>query len=204
MRQAVLFALLSAWAGCGSHSNTPGGDLGACDPAQYPCAPYGFNTGSVMQNVSLTGRRDFNMSGSPLDDPAATIQLSDYYQNKNLKVLLISMATVWCGPCQQEQPSLVALYQNYQSAHKGVAFLEVILQNAQAQPADQPTADAWAKTYSLPFDIASDPQNALMPFYNPSTFPVQLILDTSTMSIIYDHTGSSTDLQSVIDGALAQ
>jgi hypothetical protein len=203
MRYAVLFALVLAGGGCGSNSTAPGNDLGSCDPAQYPCAPYGFTTGAVMQNLSLTGRRDFNMSGSPLDDPAATIQLGDYYKDKNLKVLLISLATVWCAPCASEQPSLVTLYQNYQSAHKGVAFLEVILQNAQAQPADQPTADAWAMTYKLPFDIASDPQNALMPFYNPSTFPVQLILDTSTMTILYDHTGTSTDLQSVIDGALA-
>lgn len=202
MRYSSLF-LLALLSGCGSTPAANGGDLGACDTTQYPCAPYGFTTGGVMQNLSLTGRRDFNQSGSPLDDAVATIKLSDYYQDKNLKVLMISLATVWCAPCASEQPSLVTLYQNYQTAHQGVAFLEVILQNAQAQPADQPTADAWAMTYKLPFDIASDPQNALAPFYNTTSFPVQLILDTSTMSIIYDHTGTSTDLQSVIDGALA-
>jgi hypothetical protein len=198
-----LLPILLLVAGCGgAHSSPP--DLGNCDATKYPCGPYGYSTGAVMQNLSLNGRRDFNMSGSPLDDAVQAIPLSDYYQDKNVKVLFISLATVWCVPCGTEQPSLVALYKSYQQSHPGaVKFLEVILQNAQAMPADTPTVDAWTMNYNIPFDMANDPMNVLAPFYNPNSFPEQLILKTSSMSIIYDHTGTSTDLQSVIDGALA-
>ena len=201
-RSLALSSLL-ALAACGASGNHGGQDGGACDPAAYPCGPYGYSVGSVVGDLTLTGRRDTNLNGSVLDDPIVPIKLSDYYANKKTQVLFISLATVWCGPCVNEQPSLVQLYKDYQTAGKGVAFLEAVLQDSAGKPADMTVVDSWAGTYSIPFDMAADPANALAPYYNPSSFPVQLVIKTSNMSLVYQHTSVSTDLKSVIDGVLA-
>ncbi len=190
-------------AGCGTHATQTQNDAATCDPALYPCGPYGYAVGGTVGDLTVTGRRDANGNGSVLDDPIVSISLSDYFHDKKNKVLFISLATVWCAPCATEQPSLVQLYDNYKSAGQGVAFLQLVLQNGQSMPSSQSDVDAWAQTYSIPFDMAYDPQNALAPFYDPRTFPVQLVLRTSNMSLVYQHTSVSTDLKSVIDGVLA-
>ncbi len=201
--RSVTIAALVALAGCGTHASQPSNDGAACDPATYPCGPYGYAIGSTIGDLTVTGRVDSDGNGSVLDDPIQPISLHDYFANKKIKVLFISLATVWCAPCTTEQPSLVQLYDDYKSAGQGVAFLQLILQNGQSMPSSQSDVDAWAQTYSIPFDMAYDPQNALAPYYSPTAFPEQLVLRTSNMTLVYQHTSVSTDLKSVIDGVLA-
>jgi thiol-disulfide isomerase/thioredoxin len=202
LQKLPFFALLLA--ACGGGAAKPGGlDGGNCDPTMYPCPPYGYTVGSVVGDLTLSGRRDTDGNGSVLDDPLGPISLSDYYKDKNTHVLFISLATVWCAPCATEQPSLVQLYQSYRAAGQGVAFLEAVVQDSAGKPATSADADTWAMTYQIPFDMAFDPANALSPYYNPTSFPVQLVIKTSDMSLVYQHTSISTDLKSVIDGVLA-
>jgi hypothetical protein len=189
-------------AGCGN-KGAGGGDMGVCDPMVYPCGPYGLAPGSVVADLTLQGRRDTNHDGSPLDNPIAPIAIGDYFRAHDTDVLFISLATVWCQPCASEQPQLKQLFTDYQTAGKRVAFLELILQDSAGAPAGMPIVDTWTSTYALPFDMAADPQNALAPFYNPTSFPVQLVLRVPTMTLTYQHTGVSTDLKAAIDAALA-
>ncbi len=201
---SLALASLIALAGCGTHGAAqPPADAATCDPAQYPCGPYGYAVGSVIGDLTVTGRRDLNGNGSVLDDPIQPISLSDYFRDKKTKVLFISLGTVWCGPCATEQPSLVQLYESYKTAGQGVAFLQAILQDGHMMPSTQTDVDAWSQTYSIPFDMAYDPKNELAPYYNPTAFPEQLVLRTSDMTLVYQHTSTSTDLKSVIDGVLA-
>jgi hypothetical protein len=201
--RSLALATLVALSGCGNNHAQMQNDAGTCNPAVYPCGPYGYSVGSVIGDLTVTGRIDVNGDGSVLDDPIQPISLHDYFANKKIKVLFISLATVWCAPCATEQPSLVQLYDGYKTAGQGVAFLQLILQNGQSMPSSQADVDAWAQTYSIPFDMAYDPQNALAPYYTPTAFPEQLVLRTSNMTLVYQHTSVSTDLKSVIDGVLA-
>ena len=203
MRRHALLLLLAIGAGCSAKSAAT--DAGACNPAVYPCGPYGFGVGAILADLTLTGRRDLNHSGSPLDDPIAPITLGDYYREMKLDVLFVSLATVWCVPCTQEQPALKQLFLDYQTAGKRVGFLEPILQDASGQTATMTQVDAWTMNYALPFDMAADPQNALAPYYNPGTFPVQLVIRLPAMRLTYQHTGAltSTELKAAIDAALA-
>jgi hypothetical protein len=83
-------------------------------------------------------------------------------------------------------------------------MLEAILQDSGGAVADMTTVDRWTRAYNLPFDVAADPMNALAPYYTPGSFPVQLVLRTSDMSLVYQHTGGAdTSFQAAIDGVLA-
>ncbi len=68
-----------------------------------------------------------------MNDPAGNpIKLSDYAGNG--KVVLVDFWASWCGPCRQEMPNVVKVYEQYKN--KGFEIVGVSL--------DQ-TADAWKK-----------------------------------------------------------
>jgi hypothetical protein len=173
-------------------------------PSEYPCGPYGLTQGDVIANLSIPGKRDLNGDGSPVDDPATTLRLSDYFQKQGLRALLLSLAAEWCLPCKNEQPTLVSMYQSYLASGQ-VALLEVLVQDQLGNPAPQSVADAWATTYKLPFDIGADPQQVLTPYYNPTSMPTQLVLRTRDMSIVFLHTGpvSESQFKPILDGIAA-
>jgi hypothetical protein len=189
--------------GCGG-TNKPQ-DGGTCVPAQYPCGPYGYATGAVVQDLSLSGRRDLAKDGMAMSSPVMPIQLGDYFQDKSLKVLFISLAASWCVPCAQEQPTLNQMYQNYLGMGGHVAFLQSILQDAAGNPAQQNTVDAWAKNYQTPFDMAADPMGVLGPYHTGNAFPVQMVIKLSTMTMTYSNVGGGSDdeLKLAIDNELA-
>ena len=201
MSRSIAFLVLLVAGGCSAKGTSA--DAGVCTPAVYPCGPYGFSAGAILGDFTLTGRRDLNHSGMPLTNPIAPIRLGDYYREKQLDVLFISLATVWCLPCAQEQPALKQLFLDYQTAGKRVGFLEAILQDAGGQTATMMDVDAWTMNYALPFDMAADPNGALAPYYNPGSFPVQLVVRLPAMRLTYQHTGTSTDIKAAIDAALA-
>jgi hypothetical protein len=186
--------------GCGGSSHP--GPTGTCDPAQYPCGPFGFSAGGVIENVSLIGRRDLDGNGNPLDDAMQPIHLADYFQDKSLRALVLPLGAVWCVPCRNEQPALLALYQQYRAQH--VAFLEVIVQDQPGAPAGGDAVDAWAATYHVAFDIAGDPSAALASYYDPNAFPVQMVVRTADMKIMTRTVGQAdASLAAAIDAALA-
>lgn len=206
MRSSVVFAsLLCAVAAVGCGGGGQGGGGGTCDATQYPCGPYGYAAGSVIENLTVSGRRDINKNGQVLSNPVMPIKLADYHLDPNLKALVISIAATWCVPCVNEQPALAQTYRDYLAAGAHVAILESIVQDQGGQPANQNTVDAWTMAYKTPFDMAADLMGALAPYYDPHTFPTQMVVRTSTMSITYYNVGGANDaeLKAAIDQAMA-
>jgi AhpC/TSA family len=189
--RAALFlvGLLAACGGGGSHDS--------CHATGYPCGPYGYARGSVVADLTLTGQRDSDGTGSAVDDPVAPIHLHDYFQDATLTALVIVIGTVSCVPCQNEQPTLVASYRAHQPQ---AAFLEAIVQGAAGAPADTSVVDAWAANYSLPFDLTADPTQALAQYYPANAFPSAMVIRTSDMTIVYQVVGPADGL----DAALTQ
>ncbi len=183
----------------------------APNTVDYPAGPYGFVAkyqldpqgalamvdpmGSVIQNLEFVGQDDSNGNGViDSGDAVKTIRLSDYYANKNIKVLFIGAAAGWCGPCKMEQPALVQLFQKYGGKNGKVAFLEAVTQQASEvnpKPADIEFIDSiWAANYQLPFTLVTDPNDNLGPYYIQNAIPMQLIVRTSDMRIFYQGNGT--------------
>ncbi len=208
MKNLALLAFAAIAAGCGGGNSTGPGDAGtSCDAAGYACGATGATVGKVIPNLTITGtQRDDNKSGSPVDDPVRSLSLDEYYKDKSIKVLAILVAAEWCIPCQNEQPGLVKAFKDYQAAKKGVAMLEAITQKANSMPADAATTANWANHYNVPFDITFDGTMALAPYSDPTTFPSQMVIRTSDMTIRWMHNGldDPTALEREIDAVLAQ
>src|SRR6185437_2586507 len=113
----------------------------ANQPAVYPAGPYGVSVGAVIQNFDFVGYQDprtnhssmqliqladfYNPHGKdPSYTPAAGAEDDRYfptttgYENAGkLKpvVLVIQIASVWCGPCNEEAATILpakhALYE---------------------------------------------------------------------------------------------
>jgi hypothetical protein len=158
-----------------------------------------------MANLTLTGRRDLKSDGRPLTNPVQPIQLSDYFQNKNYRALVVSLAATWCVPCINEQPTLNEWYLSYRSAGGRVGILEGVLQDQSGSPATEEVVDAWARSYQTPFDVAYDPMGSLTPYYDPRVFPTKMVVATSTMTMIYFNVGGGDEeqLKAAIGQALA-
>lgn len=210
MKRLAYIAFAALAAGCGGGSNNNGADAGggaSCDASSYPCGATGAVVGKVIPNLCVEGtQRDDNKNGSPADDPVRTVCLSEYYGDKSLKALAILVAAEWCIPCQNEQPGVVKAYKDYQAAKKGVAILEAITQKANSMPADASTTSNWVNHYGVPFDITFDKSMALAPYSDPTTFPSQMVIRTSDMTIRWMHNGldDPTALEREIDAVLAQ
>ena len=184
-----LLALGLAAGGCSTGTGTGSTDAdvkadmaGGLKPGEYPAGPFGTSPGSVIANLTMSGRRDDNKNGSITEDAERPIKLGDYV-GADTKILAVIVGAEWCAPCQAEQPELVALWKDYKTANKGVAFLEIVAQNSNSSTGDLATLDRWAGKFKIPFDMAADPQSVLGPYYNLNSFPMQMVVRTSDMTI---------------------
>jgi thiol-disulfide isomerase/thioredoxin len=172
----------------------------------YPAGPYGYTIGTRIANLTLSAKSDDN--GSGVIDSADTIksvELADIFADKSIKALYVGVSAEWCPPCNAEQPDLVKLYNSYQSAGKGVAFLEAMNQDVKGNPADFTVVNRWSTKYKIPFMMAADPNESLGPYYAIAAFPMEMVIDTTDMTITYQFNGEDVpDLQAAIDDVLAQ
>lgn len=189
-----------------------GGTGTVCDPALYPCGPYGFAPGSVIEDIELVARRDTDADGeigSPVCgasvDAVSTVKLSDYYKDKTVQALLLTGSAEWCGPCRSEQPGLRRLFNSYQDKGGHLAILGTIVENNNHEPSDIDVADRWKCQYDLPFVVAADPAMVLQPYYDISAFPMNMLIRTSDMRIMWQINGAppSDELKAQIDAILA-
>lgn len=176
-----------------------------CDPTKYPCGPFGFLPGSKIENLSLPGRNDADGDGSLLGEETFQLELSRYYQAQGVKALVITASAEWCGPCQAEQPSLKALYNDYKNQPNKVGIMEAVIQNIEGGPADWVVAERWSRKFGLPFDVVVDPTGVLSPYYDISAFPMNMVIRTKDMSIVWQKNGlAEGELRQVVQNILAE
>ncbi len=201
---SLVFVTVATLAGCNGGGPSPQQDAGACTTATtYPCGPYGFGPPNAIADMHLFGHTD-DATGMP-SEMAHDIYFHDYFQNKQVKVLVVLAAADWCGPCKTEQASLIALYGAYQTSNPGqVAFVESITQDNMSNIATISDVDIWAKTYKDSFTMAADPDNSIANYLGTMTFPGQMVLKTSDMTIQWKNNGLAGDmLKTQIDAVLS-
>jgi hypothetical protein len=185
------------------------GDNTNPDGVAYPSPPGGYGhmarkgatPGSIIQNFKFLGYPDSNEANG-----LQTIALADYYDpcNKRLKLLHLSVAAVWCVPCQDETQAMVASAS--QLASEGVVVIQAL--------SDGPTKNVgatvndlnyWVKTNMTTFTEMLDPNlTNLGTFFDAAAVPWNADIDPRTMEILDAATGwAGTVAQELAPGIAA-
>lgn len=163
-------------------------------------SPTAFVPGSVIQNFKFLGYPNADESGG-----LQAVSLVNYYDpcGKRLKVLHISVAAVWCVPCNQETSALIQA--KAQLDGEGVVILQAL--------SDGPTKNVgatetdlryWIQITKTPFTEMLDPDLAnLGIFFDDAAIPFNADVDPRTMEIIDATTGWSGMVSDEVTSGLA-
>ncbi len=168
--------------------------------AVYPPGPYGTSINSVVQNFELFGWTDPKASGFA-EGSLERLQLADFYDpdgSKGSKVLVVSMAARWCGPCEAEYggglfqnpsggaPIRVEPFAKYLAERydRGVRMLGTISQDLTGGPADLRDLEVWAEEFDVAFPFGVDPAEKIGALRDSDgTWPIAFILTTQDMRV---------------------
>lgn len=164
-----------------------------------PAGGYGHNArvgqtpGSIMQNFKFYGYRNGDMSQG-----LQTISLADYYDpcSKRYALLRISVAAVWCVPCNEETAALVA--DQATLASERVVVIQALGDGpTMGTGATRGDLTTWVTKYKPTFTEMLDPNLMnLGSFFDASEIPWNCDIDPRTMEILQAATGWSGDLNS--------
>lgn len=165
----------------------------------YPPGPTGGEEGDIATNICFSA---WENPQAQTYDPAALAErcLADYWdpEAKTHQLLFVVSAAIWCQSCQVEfggagaAPALsVELAQRYDA---GLRALGGLFQNAQGEPATTADAVRWARTFSVDFPFGVDADFTLGRFAKADAQPLHMLVDTSTMRIVYKSTGGDIAL----------
>ena len=200
----ALFGLLS----CGTNTPKIPPELlngGGCAAPDYPSGPYGTEEGQTLANACFQGFRN-PAKVSHDESSLETIAFADYYDptgSRGDRLLLINTAAVWCSACRTEHEGLSA--KNDQYSPKGLRILSTLFQDAARNPATIRDLSAWVETFSSDYAMVLDPDYQLGAYASAETAPLNLVVETKTMTIEKKLLGDQpTILWPSIDAALAQ
>jgi hypothetical protein len=168
----------------------------------------GSTPGSVIQNFKFLGYPALTGDGTHPATPT-TIALADYYDpcNKRYKVLHLSVAGVWCVPCNEETTAVVTDLQSSTSVLSAdrVVFVQALDDGAvEGTPATQSDLDYWVTSHDSNFTEMLDPGLAnLGGFFNAAAIPWNCDIDPRTMEIIDSSVGWAGDVTTEIAPGLS-
>jgi hypothetical protein len=187
--------------GTGGATSTGGSNPGG----PYPPGPYGYDIGSTIT--------DYGFVGYPAPDvstvTAELVHLGDFYNPTGQgaypmgspygagavmpKVLLIHAAAVWAGPDNFEADQIIPAAL---AAHGPcLEVLEVLMDGpTPGKAATTAQATSWATKYKANYPVVIDPASQLQPIFTMQAFPTNILVDTSTMTIVDVLAGSPDDV----------
>lgn len=138
-------------------------------------------------------------SGPRIQVPAVTLPRADGGTFSSVALrgkspLILSFFATWCGPCRQELPELVALYQKHRAEGLHVAMITT---------EDAAIARRFAKEQSLPFPVLIDADGAVSVQFQASSIPTTVALDRQGRAAAMSQ-GYSPDLFHQIETVTAQ
>lgn len=165
------------------------------DGLSYPkpaSGTYGHNArsgntpGNVIANLSFLG-----YPGGDSSKGLQVVSLADYYDpcGKRLKLLHLSVAGVWCNPCNQETAAVVADEASLKS--QGVVVLQALSDGSnEGVGATQQDLLYWVGRYRPSFTDVLDPgPTQFAGFFRASAIPWNADVDPRTMELIDQGTG---------------
>jgi hypothetical protein len=190
MRGALAIVASLVLVGCGEvkHVDDTMNQQMNADP-NYPPGPYGYVQGSTIQDIRFSGKVDPNGAGgsaSYADLQMQPIALGDYHSDPNVKLLVLSGVAGWCQPCNGEQYYTRMLQPKYEP--QGVRFFEAMIQGYDEMtgtPATEPDVNKWQHDHTLHVGIGLDPEDKIHEYADVAAFPLNLLVRTSDMKIVY-------------------
>lgn len=152
--------------------------------------------GNIIENYKFLGHAAAADSGSELDptQPLTTVALADYFDpqgklgpnNIGIKVIHLSVAAVWCQPCNDETDSTVAVAAGL--TQKGVVFIQA-LDDGPSEGTDDPATPTdlsnWITKHKSNFTEMLDPGlRNLGQFFDAAAVPFNANIDARTMEIL--------------------
>ncbi len=154
-------------------------------------ARVGTTPGSIMQNFKFYGYRNGDMSQG-----LQTISLADYYDpcSKHYSLLRLSVAAVWCVPCNEETNDIVSEQATLDS--EGVVIIQALGDGpTMGVGATDMDLTGWITTHKSKFTEMLDPGLVnLGSFFDASAIPWNCDIDPRTMEILQAATGWSGNL----------
>ena len=208
--QLALLAVSVALVACSSNSSQDSGlqGPGQTDPqvetnpygAAYPTTNLGIYArhnnvaGNVIQNFKFLGYQATADSSSVLDTtkPLTSIPLSDYFDPQQklgpngpgIKVIHLSVAAVWCVPCNNETDDTEKVAAGLTA--QGVVFIQAIDDGpAQGTPATTTDLNNWVAKHKSNFTEMLDPGlRNLGQFFDAAAVPFNANIDARSMEIL--------------------
>jgi hypothetical protein len=153
----------------------------------------GTTPGSVMPNYRFLG-----YPNSDTTMGLQTVAFADFYDPcmKRYKLLHVTVAAVWCVPCNEETTALVAGAAALTA--KGAVVLQVLDDGPiMGTPATKADLDYWITLHGTMFTEALDPMlTNLGSLVDAATVPWNCDLDPRTMEILDQSSGWTGDITS--------
>jgi hypothetical protein len=175
-------------------------------PFQYPAAPYGVITGSVIEDLDFLGWWAPGAAGYDIRQ-ARTVSLADFYSpagEDGVELLMISAVAVWCSVCKTEYQHMATEAHYAKFRPRGLEMLGILFEDAAAEPATYADLTNWGRAYSVEFPLVMDPAFKSGVFFDKSATPMNMLVDARTMTILSVVTGYNPEIYNVIDNLLAQ
>lgn len=186
-----------ALAACSSYRTE--GEIPGCvevegDGVAYPACPYGTTVGDVVANATFEGFSSFEQMG----EGPQRISLSDFYDPTGegpTRLLFVNAGAVWCAPCKEEARELPHIWEKLGDK---VAFVAVVYEGKPNVKATEKDLANWVKSFKTPFFTVMDPEGQILAYFDKSTPPYSMVIDTRTMQIVGQVVGKPADLEAFI------
>jgi hypothetical protein len=192
--------------GSGSGSGNGSGDLAPQFPEgsgqqanstrPYPEGPFGVGKGSIIENYKFIGYPN----AMKVNNALAEIEMAEFYNPTSdgvygegsafpadalkPKVILIDVASVWCGPCNQEAATVLpGLHAKY-APQGGEFFLQLFDGPKPGIAATSKSLYNWTTKYKVDYPSAIDPSGKLEALFQSNAFPTNMIIRTKDMKIM--------------------
>lgn len=95
------------------------------------------------------------------------------------EVVLLNIWATWCGPCQQEMPSMERLYRTLRPEGLRMVAVSIDAKAGQPDPDGRPGGDvaAFTREFGLSFDVWQDPSGAITRDYRTTGVPESFLVD---------------------------
>jgi thiol-disulfide isomerase/thioredoxin len=164
-------------------------DLGSdqCGPDIYPCPPYGTRRYQTVRDLPFLA---VNAAAKALAGGADLAYFRHFHRLKEqgYKILLVAYTTGWCTHCraQMEITPLMAAQYGAGSQNPRVAFLVVVRENPQLDPATVEYAAEYSAHYGLDavVPVTNDQGNAFFPYMTSVGYPFNFFVRLDDMTIL--------------------
>jgi len=158
-----------------------------CGPDIYPCPPYGTRRFQTLRDVPFIA---VNAAAKALAGGADLGYFHHFYQLRaqGYKILLVAYTTGWCTHCKAQMEVTPLMVQQYGSgsANPRVAFLVVVRENPQLDPATVEYAAEYSTHYELDdvVPVTNDQGNAFFPYMTSVGYPFNFFVRLDDMTIL--------------------